>query len=301
MDDLDVPPARGPAHPAPPASDPWRRAQGSARRLADRLGGDVELAVVLGSGFAGVVDDWAEASAPMGELGFPTPTVPGHEGTVLSGAVDGHRVLFLCGRVHLYEGHSPAAVVHGVRTVAALGCPRLVLTNAAGSLRPDLAVGDLVAISDHLNLSGANPLTGAHDLPHPRFVDASEVYTLSAALAAAAGLTSGVYAALPGPTFETPAEIRMLATLGADLVGMSTALEALAAHALGVRVAGMSLVTNAAAGLGAELSHDEVTEVGRQRGAAVADTLLSGAAALLGEPAGTPWRPPTAPTPEEAP
>ena len=170
----------------------------------------------------------------MAEAGFPSTNVVGHAGTILAGTVGGARVLVLAGRVHLYEGHHPNAVVHGVRTAARLGCRRLLLTNAAGGIRPGLAVGDLVAISDHLNLTGANPLIGTHDLPHERFVDVSNLYPLAPIVAAAGGLETGVYAALPGPSYETPAEIRMLATLGADLVGMSTVLEALAAHALGV-------------------------------------------------------------------
>ncbi len=260
----------------PPAfTDPWARAGRSAELIADRLGADFDMAVVLGSGLGGAAARLGDTTMPMAEAGFPATGVAGHAGVILGGTIGGKRLLVLAGRVHLYEGHSPHAVVHGVRTAAQLGCRQLLLTNAAGGIRPGLAVGDLVAISDHLNLSGANPLTGDHDLPHERFVDVSDLYSLSATVASAGGLERGVYAALPGPTYETPAEIRMLATMGADLVGMSTALEALAAHALGVQVGGLSLVTNAAAGLGGELSHEEVAEVGAQRSSAVMDTIAA--------------------------
>ncbi len=260
---------------APAVADPWRRAERSADLIAERLGATFDIAVVLGSGLGAAADRLGDAAMPMADAGFPPTGVLGHAGTLLAGTVGGARVLTLAGRVHLYEGHHPQAVVHGVRTAARLGCRRLLLTNAAGGIRPDLEVGQLVAISDHLNLTGANPLTGSHDLPHDRFIDVTELYRLAPVVADAGGLATGVYAALPGPTFETPAEIRMLATLGADLVGMSTALEALAAHALGVEVGGVSLVTNAAAGLGGALSHEEVTQVGTARAAAVVDTLVA--------------------------
>ncbi len=280
----------------PPAfADPWARAGHSAELIADRLGGDFDIAVVLGSGLGGAAARLGDTTMPMADAGFPATGVVGHAGVIMGGTIGGKRLLVLAGRVHLYEGHSPHAVVHGVRTAAQLGCRQLLLTNAAGGIRPGLAVGDLVAISDHLNLSGANPLTGDHDLPHERFVDVSDLYTLSPTVASAGGLPAGVYAALPGPTYETPAEIRMLATMGADLVGMSTALEALAAHALGVQVGGLSLVTNAAAGLGGELSHEEVAEVGAQRSSAVMDTIAAVCRALAeagndgdGVPAATP-------------
>jgi purine-nucleoside phosphorylase len=171
------------------------------------------------------------------------------------------------GRVHLYEGLPPAAVVHGVRTAAMAGCRAVVLTNAAGGIRPGLSVGQPVLIRDHLNLTGASPLSGPPPSAGQRFVDLTEVY--SARLRALArdadpGLAEGVYAMLPGPHYETPAEITMLGRLGADLVGMSTVLEAIAARQLGCEVFGVSLVTNLAAGLaGHSLSHAEVVEAGR--------------------------------------
>jgi purine-nucleoside phosphorylase len=274
----------------PFAIDPWARAALSAELIGERLGDGFDTAVVLGSGLGAVAEALGDAAMSMAEAGFPPTSVEGHAGTVLSGTVGGGRVLLLAGRVHLYEGHHPHAVVHGVRTAARLGVRRVLLTNAAGAIRPGLSVGDLVAISDHLNLTGANPLIGAHDLPHERFVDVSDLYSLASIVAAAGGLETGVYAAMPGPSFETPAEIRMLATLGADLVGMSTVLEALAVHALGVEVGGLSLVTNAAAGLGGQLSHEEVTGVGAARAGAVVDTIAAVCSALAAAPVPEPGR-----------
>jgi purine-nucleoside phosphorylase len=252
-----------------PFTAPFAAAAAAADQLRTALGGDPpDVAVVLGSGlgaFAGALEDVRRV--PMDEVhGFVGPTVPGHAGEVVAGALDGRPVLVLAGRVHLYEGHGPHQVCHGVRTAAALGAGTVVLTNAAGAIDPDYAVGSLVRIGDHVNLTGANPLTGPHDGPQPSFVDLTVAY--DADLRGLAGglapeMHEGVYAALGGPSFETPAEIRMLGTMGADLVGMSTACETIACRQLGVRVAAFSLVTNRAAGLGEPLSHEEVTEVGR--------------------------------------
>jgi purine-nucleoside phosphorylase len=192
--------------------------------------------------------------------GFVAPTAVGHGGTVRSVQVGDRRALVLLGRTHHYEGHGVASVVHGVRTAAAAGCRAVLLTNAAGGLRDGMVPGQPVLISDHLNLTALSPLVGAN------FVDLTDLY--SARLRAVARsidptLTEGVYAGLPGPHFETPAEIRMLRTLGADLVGMSTVLEAIAARAAGVEVFGLSLVTNLAAGItGEPLSHEEVLAAG---------------------------------------
>ena len=198
----------------------------------------------------------------MAELpGFLAPTVAGHGGTIRSVPVGGRRALVLLGRTHLYEGHGPGPVAHGVRTAAAAGCSTVVLTNAAGGIRDGMRVGEPVLISDHLNLTGSSPLHGA------RFTDLTDLY--SSRLRALAreidpSLSEGVYAGLPGPHFETPAEIRMLRGLGADLVGMSTVLEAIAARAEGVEVFGLSLVTNLAAGMsGAPLDHQEVLAAGQ--------------------------------------
>jgi purine-nucleoside phosphorylase len=179
--------------------------------------------------------------------------------------------LVFLGRTHLYEGRGVTPVVHGVRTAAAAGCRTIVLTNAAGGLRADMAVGQPVLVSDHLNLTGRSPIVGAS------FVDLTDLYSARLrALAAQAdpSLTEGVYAALPGPHYETPAEIRMLRTLGADLVGMSTALEAIAARAAGCEVLAISLVTNLAAGItGEPLDHAEVLAAGRASATRMGDLL----------------------------
>jgi purine-nucleoside phosphorylase len=223
-----------------------------------------DVAVVLGSGWRPAADELgaAEFELPVADLpGFSAPTVIGHGGTLRSVRVGDKRVLVLLGRTHLYEGQGVGAVVHGVRTAAAAGCRTVVLTNAAGCLRDGVAVGQPVLISDHLNLTATSPLVGG------TFVDLTDLY--SPRLRAVAReidptLVEGVYAGLPGPHFETPAEIRMLRVLGADLVGMSTVLEAIAARAAGVEVFGLSLVTNLAAGVtGEPLNHEEVLEAGR--------------------------------------
>ncbi len=247
--------------------DPFAVAAASAAALAEQTGQTRhDVAVVLGSGWAPAADVLgpAECEVPLAELGgFPEPRVPGHVPAVRLVRVGGLRVLVFLGRVHLYEGHSPAAVVHGVRTAIAAGCTTVVLSNAAGGIRSGLQPGQPVLISDHLNLTGCSPLTGlpVADGPSP-FTDLSEVYSArlrALARAADPDLAEGVYAALPGPQYETPAEIRMLRAAGADLVGMSTALEAIAARHLGAQVLGISLVTNVAAGLSAQkLDHADV-------------------------------------------
>lgn len=262
------------------AEDPYELASTAAAALRDRLGTH-RVAMVLGSGWASTTDRLGvvRSQLPAHELpGVPAPTVVGHEGVVRSIEVTtdaGEQdVLVIAGRSHIYEGHPPATVVHMVRTAVLSGCEVVVLTNAAGSLRPDLGIGTPVVLADHLNLMGANPMVGApppEGLP-ARFVDLTDLYdaTLRAALRARRpDLAEGVYAGLLGGSFETPAEIRMLATLGADLVGMSTVLEAIAAHHLGARVLGLSLVTNLAAGLQAHVDHQEVLEAG----GAATDTL----------------------------
>jgi purine-nucleoside phosphorylase len=253
-------------------ADPYRAAQASAARLAELSGKDRhDVAVVLGSGItaaAGMLGP-ADAEIPLTGLGgFPPPTVAGHGATARSLTIGRLRVLVYLGRVHLYEGHEPATVVHGVRTAAAAGCTVVVLTNAAGGIRADYQAGQPVLIRDHLNLTGRSPLTGP---PPPagfgsRFTDLTAVYSprlRDLARATDPGLAEGVYAALPGPHYETPAEIVMLRTLGADLVGMSTVLEAIAARHLGMEVLALSLVTNPAAGLaGQALDHGEVVATG---------------------------------------
>ncbi len=257
--------------------DPFELAAEDAARLVERVGRH-RAVVVLGSGWAGVGPALGrlQDAFPMDELqGVPAPTVLGHGGTVSSVDVDGTPVLVLAGRCHLYEGHPPATVVHAVRTAVLAGCASVLLTNAAGSLRPDVGVGRAVVISDQLNLTGASPLTGPEPPGPPgnRFADLTNLYSgrlRDAALAHDPSVTAGVYAGLLGGSFETPAEIRMLGLLGADLVGMSTVLEAIAAHHLGAEVFGVSLVTNLAAGLAAELDHQEVLAAG----VAAEDTLV---------------------------
>ncbi len=231
------------------------------------------VGMVLGSGLGALAGNLAAAVAiPYGEIPeFPASTVAGHEGRLVLGTLGGVPVAVLQGRVHLYEGCSPEDVTFGVRLLSALGVRSLLLTNAAGGIAPGLSPGDLVRITDHLNLTGHNPLTGPNDdRLGPRFPDMSEAYdrrlgSLLADCAARLGvpLGQGVYAGLAGPSYETPAEIRMLRTLGADLVGMSTVLETVAARHAGVRVAALSVVTNLAAGVSpSPLSHAEVLAAG---------------------------------------
>jgi purine-nucleoside phosphorylase len=228
--------------------------------------------VVLGSGWRPAADALgrAEAEIPLSDLGgFPPSTVPGHVQAVRSVRVGPLRVLVFLGRTHLYEGHDVATVVHGVRTAVAAGCRVVALTNASGGIRAGLSPGQPVLISDHLNLTARSPLAGP---PPPagypgRFTDLSDLYAArlrAVARAADPDLAEGVYACLPGPHYETPAEIRMLRTGGADLVGMSTALEAIAARHLGAEVLGLSLVTNIAAGLSDQpLDHADVLATGQ--------------------------------------
>jgi purine-nucleoside phosphorylase len=254
-------------------SDPYEAAQDSAARLADLTGQPRhDVAVVLGSGWAPAADalGTTEAEVPLDALGgFPPPTVGGHSPAVRSVRVGDVRALVFLGRVHLYEGHDPATVVHGVRTAVAAGCQVVVLTNAAGGIREGYQVGQPVLIHDHLNLTGRSPLGGPPppDGYPPRFTDLTDLYSArlrALAAAADAGLAEGVYAALPGPHYETPAEIRALRTLGADLVGMSTVLEAIAARHLGAEVLAISLVSNLAAGLAPHgLDHAEVVAAGK--------------------------------------
>jgi purine-nucleoside phosphorylase len=248
----------------PSTPDPDALAATAAQALTSALGGAHDVAVVMGSGWAPAADAFGatEASIAIGELpGFAAPTAVGHGGEVRSVRVGDRKVLLFLGRTHLYEGRGVEPVVHGVRTAAAAGVRTVILTNAAGGLAPDHRVGQAVVIADHLNLTARSPLVGAN------FVDLTDLY--SARLRALAreidpALTEGVYAALPGPHYETPAEIRMLRTLGADLVGMSTALEAIAARAAGLEVFGLSMVTNAAAGITGEvLDHQEVLAAGK--------------------------------------
>ena len=231
-----------------------------------------ETAIVLGSGLGTVAEALGvEAALSYAEVaGMPRSTVPGHAGRFVLVRIGGKAVLIAQGRSHLYEGLSAHEVTSGVRLMAEWGVQRLVLTNAAGTLNPAFAPGQLMLISDHINLTGTTPLLGgAH------FHDMSEVYSKSfrAAFHAAAvrldiTLHEGVYAAMLGPQYETPAEIRMLRVIGADAAGMSTVPEAIQARALGLEVAGISLLTNWAAGISTQpLDHHEVVDMGKAAGA----------------------------------
>lgn len=262
-------------------TDPYELAATAAGRLAELSGAaEHDLAVVLGSGWRPAADLLGDVVAefPVTELpGFTAPAVAGHAGTIRSIDTGARRILTFSGRTHLYEGRGVAAVAHGVRTAAAAGCRIVVLTNGCGGLHEDWAPGTPVLISDHLNLTGASPLVGA------RFVDLTDLYSARLRVLCREvepGLTEGVYAQLPGPHYETPAEIRYLKAVGVDLVGMSTALEAIAAREAGAEVLGISLVTNTAAGLGdgAPLNHDEVLAAGK----AAAERMGSLLAGILG-------------------
>ena len=266
-------------------TDPYAAAAASAERLAAVTGKSRhDIAVVLGSGWAAAADaiGTADSQIPFAELGeLAAPTVPGHLAVVRSVPVGGVHALLFLGRSHLYEGHSPATVVHAVRTAIAAGCRTVVLTNAAGGIEAGFRPGQAVLISDHLNLTGMSPLSGPpppQGYP-PRFTDLTDLYTADLrAIVHAAGhdLAEAVYAGLPGPHYETPAEIRMLRTMGAGLVGMSTVLEAIAARHLGARVLGISLVTNVAAGLSEQpLDHGEVVAAGNESASRLGELLAS--------------------------
>jgi len=252
---------------------PFDDALGAIRRRVD---GAPEVFVVLGSGLSGLGDRVSEAiSIPFGSVpGFPAAGVTGHAGQLISGVMEGKRVLLQAGRFHFYEGHSAEIVVAPIRLAAALGARAAILTNAAGGIRRDLGPGSLLLLDDHINLMSSNPLVGPVREGETRFPDMSSPYhgsfqDLATAVADRMGipLTRGVYAGVLGPSYETPAEIRSLKRMGADAVGMSTVPEAIAAAALGLRVLGISLITNRAAGLGGNsLDHAEVLEVGREAG-----------------------------------
>ncbi|MFI6171854.1 purine-nucleoside phosphorylase [Nocardia sp. NPDC051052] len=239
-------------------------AEQAAEAIAERTGVPRHrVAVVLGSGWQEAAAEIGTpvASVPMPELpGFGRPSAQGHGGMVHSVTVGDTPTLLLMGRQHLYEGYQPGDVVHPVSAAIAAGVEIVLLTNAAGGIREGLRVGEPVLINDHLNLTGRTPLTGATFVD---LVDAWDPELRAMAQEIDPSLTEGVYAGLTGPQYETPAEIRMLRTMGADLVGMSTVLEAIACRALGARVLGISLVTNLAAGVtGGHLSHTEVLAEG---------------------------------------
>ncbi len=265
--------------------DPFAAAAASAAQLAQLTGKSRhDVAVVLGSGWSAAAGALGPADAELTFAdfgGLPAPTVAGHEPLVRSVGIGGRDALVFLGRAHLYEGHSPDTVVHGVRTAIAAGCQTVVLTNAAGAIDLRLRPGQPVLLSDQLNLTGVSPLTGP---PPPdgypsRFTDLTALYPVALRASARAhrpDLAEAVYAGLPGPQYETPAEICMLAAAGAGLVGMSTVLEAIAAKHLGAAVLGISLVTNLAAGLSAQpIEHAEVVSAGARAAASLGELLAS--------------------------
>jgi purine-nucleoside phosphorylase len=252
-------------------------AAAAADAIRTRLGVQSPVAaIVLGSGLGGLADRVTRATrVPYAEIpGFHAPGVEGHRGELIRGFLGGREVLLLAGRFHMYEGHSAQVAAFPVRVVHALGARVLFVSNAAGGINRAFPPGTLMVIRDHLNLQFRNPLEGRVEPGDQRFPDMSAPYAprlqrLLEAAAAEGGLAlrSGVYAGLLGPTYETPAEVRMLATLGADAVGMSTVPETIVARAMGMEVAGVSCITNPAAGIsGAPLNHAEVMEEGRKAG-----------------------------------
>jgi purine-nucleoside phosphorylase len=265
------------------------RLQYAVAWVRGKTDGQPTAGLILGTGLGGFADRLQETVViPYAEMpGFPIARVPGHAGKLVVGDLPGPNgpvtVAALQGRVHAYEGWPAAEVAFGARVLCSLGVKALLVTNAAGGIDPSLTPGDLVRITDHLNLTGQSPLTGTNDdTLGPRFPDMSDAYDrrLGALLEEAAAevgvpLRQGVYAGVLGPSYETPAEIRMLRAMGASLVGMSTVHEVIAARHQGVPVAGLSLVTNLAAGMtGGRLRHEEVQEAG-QRAAARLEGLLS--------------------------
>ena len=232
-----------------------------------------KVGIVLGSGLGGLVEAMkVETATGYDQVpGFPSSTVKDHEGRLLFGSLEGLPVAVMQGRVHLYEGYSPGAVVFPIRVLVRLGARILLVTNAAGGVNPAFSAPEIMLISDHLNLTGQSALVGPNDLAlGPRFPDMSTAYDLELRQTArqvaedlGLSLHEGVYAGLLGPEYETPAEIRMLRTLGADAVGMSTVLEVIAARHMGARVLGISCITNQGAGLAERpLSHEDVAEAG---------------------------------------
>lgn len=270
-------------------SNPYALAERAAAQLRERTGvGHHDVVVVLGSGWRATADAFgAGTDVAMRDLdGFPEPSAMGHGGSIRSVRVGNRNVAVMLGRVHLYEGHEPSTVVHGVRVAHAAGASIAILTNGAGFLRREWNVGQPILISDHLNLTGRSPLTGANP-PNPyagRFVDLTDAYSprlRATAKTVDPTLAEGVYLGLHGPHFETPAEIRMGATMGADLVGMSTVLETIAARHLGMEVLGLSLATNLAAGISeSPLRAEEVIAAGNEAAGRIGALLVALIAAI---------------------
>jgi purine-nucleoside phosphorylase len=249
--------------------------QATKKFLQERLPFTPRVGVVLGSGLGAFADELEDAtSIPYSDIpGWPRSTAVGHAGKLVFGKVEGVPAIVLAGRAHLYEGYTPARVTFGVRVLSMLGVKTLVLTNAAGGINLNYGQGALVMISDHINLQGSNPLAGPNEEDFgPRFPDMSEAYSAQyrriakeCAQSLGIDLEEGVYVAMLGPSYETPAEIRFLRTIGADLVGMSTVAEAIVANHSGMKVLAISCVTNMAAGvLPQKINHEEVLETGER-------------------------------------
>ncbi len=255
--------------------DYYEKCEAAAGLLRERIGGVADVAVVLGSGLGDFADALTDAvTTPYRDIpNWPASAVIGHAGKLVVGDLAGRRVAALSGRAHFYEGHELRTVTFATRVLGLLGIKRIILTNAAGGINLSFEPGTLMVMDDHINLLGSNPLVGANDERFgPRFPDMTEVYSKrlrgiadEAAAARKVAVAHGVYVAVHGPSYETPAEIRFLRTIGADAVGMSTVPEALVARHMGLEVLGISCITNPAAGVLPEpLRHDEVMEVARR-------------------------------------
>lgn len=271
---------------APPSSHDRAAAEAAADHVRSRLGAEKPaVALILGSGLGGLGERIERAArVPFAEIpGFPSATVAGHAGLLIAGSLAGRRVLALAGRFHMYEGHAAALAAFPTRVLHALGARSLIVSNAAGAIRPTLRPGDLMLIRDHINFMFRNPLIGPVASGETRFPDMSSPYDAELGALAkqvatdeAIALSQGVYCGLLGPAYETPAEVRMLSSMGADAVGMSTVPEVIVAHALGIRVLGLSCVTNMACGLSTKpITHAEVIET-TARVAAQFERLVSG-------------------------
>lgn len=261
---------------SPAVSNLYARAEHAARTIRARVGNDyARIAIILGSGLGGFAEEFAEPTViPYEEIpGFVTSTAQGHAGRLVLGKLDQIPIVAMQGRVHFYEGYTLEEVTFPIRVFKLLGIKTIVLTNASGGIDVGLSQGALMVISDHLNLMGVNPLRGANDDRFGvRFPDMTEVYSrelqeiaCSEARAMGVEVRRGIYAALAGPSYETPAEIHMLRTFGADAVGMSTVPEAIIARHMGLEVLGISCITNMAAGISDQpIKHEEVMEIGNR-------------------------------------
>lgn len=275
-------------------TDLYSRAEAAARVIRARMTAQAGVALVLGSGLGGFADEFEDAARiSYQEIpGFVTSTAQGHAGALVIGNVEGVPVVAMQGRVHYYEGYSLEEVTFPIRTFKLLGIKNLILTNAAGGIDVQLTQGALMVISDHLNLMGVNPLRGVNDERFgPRFPDMSEVYSralqelvVDEAKELGVMIRRGVYAALAGPSYETPAEIHMLRSFEADAVGMSTVPEAIVARQMGLNVLGISCITNMAAGISEQpINHEEVVETGERVRATFTQLLRRVIAKIPGE------------------